>query len=139
MSGRSKQAPKQSEISPETLRLQEKFQEHLLKRLEEGLSHHTTVFDMGVFAFWWSFIIVYVPLTFFLMWGVYALFCDFSKLEVTLKFLTTQGAGISFAVLCAFPLAILMSLSKHNRIDAGKEDSGKMSDYIPTSGIFEGL
>lgn len=77
-----------------------------------------------------------MPLTFFMI-ANRALFSDSEKFNTAFTLLSSRGVGVAFAVLCAVPLAILISLAKHNRIDSNKEDADSLSDYIPTNGIFK--
>jgi hypothetical protein len=130
-----------SEISPEASKLQEKFQErlqeHLFQRSKISLTHHSLAFGLGFIAFVWSFLLVYMPLTWFLFTN-YALFFDSAKFNTVLALMSSRGMGVAFAVLCAVPLAILINLAKHNRIDdTSKESAEHLSDLIPTSGIFK--
>jgi 4-amino-4-deoxy-L-arabinose transferase-like glycosyltransferase len=122
-------------ISAEAAELQKKFQEHMFLRFKKGLSHHSWSFWLGFGAFIWSFGVVYVPLTIFLFVNR-NLFSEPEKFEAMLALLGSRGVGVAFAILCAVPLAILISLAKHNRIDFNKENTDQLGDYIPTTGMF---
>lgn len=70
------------------------------------------------------------------LWANWRLYTDPDQLNTLASLVKSQGSGIGFLILCAFPLLILISLLRSNRIDKRPDEDDNISVSTLTSGWF---